>query len=147
MINIPFITKIIMTQHKTRGGFTLVELLVVIFVIAIISTLSYVVLEGTRAKGRDARRLADIYMIRQALELYKDREGSYPINLPEPQQSLLGPSGRLYLSPMPSDPKTSQPYLYNLLENGGYRLIFNLERDNQGYSAGENVIISPGDDK
>ena len=43
--------------------------------------------------------------------------------------------------------KLENHYLYNLLENGGYRLIFNLERDNQGYSAGENVIISPGDDK
>ncbi len=133
-----------MAQHKHHGGFTLIELLVVIFIIAIVSTLSYVALEEARVKGRDTRRLADVYMIRQALELYRDREGNYPLTLPEPQQSLLGPSGRLYLSPVPSDPKTRQPYLYNLLENGSYRLIFNLERDNQGYSAGENIIISPG---
>ncbi len=133
-----------MAQHKHQGGFTLIELLVVIFIIAIVSTLSYVALEEARAKGRDARRLSDVYMIRQALELYRDREGNYPLALPESQQSLLGPSGRLYLSPMPSDPKTRQPYLYNLLDNGGYQLIFNLERDNLDYPAGENILISPG---
>ena len=131
---------------KAKKAFTLIELLVVIFIIAIISTLSYISLESARAKSRDTRRLADVHNIRQALELYKDVEGAYPSQLPVPQQPLVGQGGRYYLSPMPSDPKTRQPYVYNISATSGYRLIFNLEKDNLDYPAGENIIIPVGNE-
>lgn len=130
--------------NRVSPAFTLVELLVVIFIIAIVSTLSYVSLESARAKGRDTRRLADIHNIRQALELYKDIEGGYPEQLPAPQQPFIGLSGRSYLVPIPSDPKTRQPYFYSRSATSGYRLIFNLEKDGLDYPAGENIIIPVG---
>lgn len=129
-------------KNNKLSGFTLLELLVVIFIIAIISTLAYVSMENARARARDARRLSDIYMIRQALNYYKDVEGSYPVNLSEPSQPFSGPSGKIYLKPMPSDPKTKQPYSYSLLVDDKYRLVFNLERETNDYLAGENIIIS-----
>jgi len=122
------------------------ELLIVIFIIAIISTLAYVSLESARAKGRDTRRLADIHNIRQALELYKDTEGGYPEQLPAPQQPFIGLSGRSYLAPMPSDPRTRQPYVYSSSATSGYRLIFNLEKGGLDYPAGENIITPVGAD-
>lgn len=132
--------------HRVSPAFTLLELLIVIFIIAIISTLAYVSLESARAKGRDTRRLADIHNIRQALELYKDTEGGYPEQLPAPQQPFIGLSGRSYLAPMPSDPRTRQPYVYSSSATSGYRLIFNLEKGGLDYSAGENIITPVGAD-
>lgn len=129
-------------KNNKSSGFTLLELLVVIFIIAIISTLAYVSMENARARARDARRLADVYMIRQALGYYKEVEMSYPVSLPEPPQEFSGPSGKIYLSPMPSDPKTKLPYSYSLLTDDRYRLLFNLERSTHDYPAGENIIIS-----
>ena len=141
---------VFMIQIKSakKPGFTLLELLVVIFIIAIISTLAYISLESSRAKSRDTRRLADVYQIRQALELYRETEGSYPASLPSPQQALVGDkSGKAYLTPMPCDPKTRLPYAYSLAATGGYRLTFNLERDNLDYPAGENILTPLGYDE
>ena len=45
------------TQNKK--GFTLIELLVVIAIIGILSTIGLVALNGSRAKARDAKRIAD----------------------------------------------------------------------------------------
>ena len=132
--------------HRVSPAFTLLELLIVIFIIAIISTLAYISLESARAKGRDTRRLADIHNIRQALELYKDTEGGYPEQLPAPQQPFIGLSGRSYLAPMPSDPKTRQPYTYSSSATSGYRLIFSLEKGGLDYPAGENIITPVGTD-
>ena len=130
--------------YRTSSAFTLLELLIVFFIIALLSTLAYVSLENARAKGRDTRRLADIHNIRQALELYKDIECNYPEQLPAPQQSFVGSSGRSYLAPMPSDPKTRQPYAYSSSATSGYHLIFSLEKDTLDYPAGENIITPVG---
>ena len=121
--------------YRTSSAFTLLELLIVFFIIALLSTLAYVSLENARAKGRDTRRLADIY---------KDIEGNYPEQLPAPQQSFVGSSGRSYLAPMPSDPKTRQPYAYSSSATSGYHLIFSLEKDTLDYPAGENIITPVG---
>ena len=129
---------------RSSSAFTLLELLIVLFIIALISTMVYVSVASSRAKGRDTRRLADIYNIRQALELYKDEEGSYPEQLPASPQPLVGPSGRAYLEPMPSDPQTRQPYGYNLSATSGYHLIFNLEKDHLDYLAGQNIVMPLG---
>lgn len=133
-------------KSKRLAGFTLLEMLVVIFIIAIISTLAYVSLEGARSKGRDTRRLSDVNQLRQALELYRDSEGSYPANLPTSSQPLVGGSGRTYLAPVPCDPRTRLPYGYSLTPTGDYRLIFSLERESNGYPAGENIVMPLNDE-
>ncbi len=62
---------------KARG-FTLVELIVVIGIISLLSSIVLASLGNARAKARDARRLADMHNIRTALELYKSTYGMYP---------------------------------------------------------------------
>lgn len=50
-------------------GFTLVELLIVISIIAILSTIGFAVYSGVQAKSRDARRRGDIDAIAKVLEV------------------------------------------------------------------------------
>jgi prepilin-type N-terminal cleavage/methylation domain-containing protein len=61
-----------------KKGFTLLELLVVIAIIGILSSVIMVSLGNAKIKARDARRLHDISQIQLALELYYDKNGSYP---------------------------------------------------------------------
>ena len=64
----------------TLGGFSLIELLVVISIIGILVGLSAFGLQGARQASRDARRVSDIEQIRSGLELYKADCGVYPEN-------------------------------------------------------------------
>ncbi|OGE86144.1 MAG: hypothetical protein A3J48_02270 [Candidatus Doudnabacteria bacterium RIFCSPHIGHO2_02_FULL_46_11] len=59
-------------------GFTLVEMLIVIVIIAIISGVAITAVGGKRSRARDARRRVDVRTIRTALELYYERNGHYP---------------------------------------------------------------------
>ncbi len=59
-------------------GFTLVELLVVIGVIAVLATIVTLGLNGYLADGRDSQRSSNITVIGEALEKYYDNNGEYP---------------------------------------------------------------------
>ncbi|HRH32867.1 MAG TPA: FISUMP domain-containing protein [bacterium] len=85
-----------------RQGFTLIELLVVIAIIGILSTIAVVALGGARAKSRDAKRVADIRQIGNALELYYNNNNSYPTII-TPGQSLSDAS-TVYMKTIPSNP-------------------------------------------
>jgi len=61
-----------------KNGFTIIELLVVIAVISIIVSISIGMFGTPRAKSRDARRLADMQEIRNALNLYVNDHMTYP---------------------------------------------------------------------
>ncbi len=62
-------------------GFTLVELITVIAIIGILSSVVVANLNGVRAKGRDSRRVADIASLQLALESYRDICRQYPATL------------------------------------------------------------------
>lgn len=59
-------------------GFTLIELMVVISVIGILSTIVYANLGSANPKARDAERQADIRNLQTAIEQYKNKVGRYP---------------------------------------------------------------------
>jgi prepilin-type N-terminal cleavage/methylation domain-containing protein len=104
-----------------HGGFTLLELLVVIAVIGLLASIILASMTQSRAKGRDAKRRQDLRQLQTALELFYSTNGGYPFALnwwglcPSFNQggSLLtsGPNGYIpnlapaYISVLPTDPK------------------------------------------
>ncbi|MCX7956064.1 MAG: type II secretion system GspH family protein [Patescibacteria group bacterium] len=101
--------------------FTLIEILVVVTVIALLAsvvTVSYVQLNK---EGRNNKRKADVEQIRTALEMYKSNNDQYPDSL----SSLVSPV--VYMSSIPSDPKSSYFYRYSKISNFDYVIGVYLE--------------------
>jgi len=61
-----------------KKGFTLLELLVVISIIGLLSTIAISSMSSARARSRDAKRIADLKQVSTALELYVIDNGAYP---------------------------------------------------------------------
>lgn len=60
---------------RDKKGFTIVELLIVIVVIAILAAITIVAYNGIQQRARDARRASDISQIKKALLAYDARHG------------------------------------------------------------------------
>ncbi len=63
-------------KNKLKA-FTLIELLVVIAIIGILAAVVYAPFQKARAKGRDAKKVAEMKSIQTALSLYADSNGGY----------------------------------------------------------------------
>lgn len=72
----------IKTKFNKARGFTLVELLVVVAIIAILSTIGLTIFTSAQANARDARRKADIEAIANALETTRSPGTLFYTNLP-----------------------------------------------------------------
>ncbi len=68
-----------MTLDRNKG-FTLVELLVVITIIGLLSSVVLASLNEARSRARDARRISDLNTIQTALALYYEDNGHYPFH-------------------------------------------------------------------
>ena len=62
---------------RKKGGFTIVELLIVIVVIAILASITIVAYTGIQANARDSIRKSDIAAIEKALEIQFVDKGAY----------------------------------------------------------------------
>lgn len=98
-----------------EDGFTLVELLVVISILAILSTVSLVVFTSTQQNARDTKRQSDLKLIQSALEQYHTDQNYYPPSVT--MDNLLTSGGALtnpdatktYLKKTPFDPRKDDP--------------------------------------
>lgn len=66
-----------MIKHK-RSGFTVVELLIIIVVIAMLVTIAAVSYRNTQATAADKKRIADAMVLKSAVEEYYADNGAYP---------------------------------------------------------------------
>ena len=72
------IPSFVRTEHAQKKGFTIVELLVVVSIIAILSTIVMVNISSAREKARDAQRNAEIEQIALTLETFRHTHGHFP---------------------------------------------------------------------
>lgn len=96
-------------MKDSKTGFTLIELVIVVSIIAVLSGVSLFALSGARESGRDARRRSDLSQIASGLELYKADFNYYPDSITA-GGSLSG-GGNTYIQVIPSDP-TGSAYAY-----------------------------------
>ena len=78
------------THRRPIGGFTLVELLIVIAIIAILAALVLAAAGSVQKKGARSRAEAEIAALEAALESFKADNGDYPNNsVPNSSASLV----------------------------------------------------------
>lgn len=156
------------TLKNSRRGFTLVELLVVIAIASILSSVIVASLSVARQKSRDAKRIAEMWQIRKALDLYFDAAQSYPSTTPtcspacprpaddDAAIQLLHQLAWLPTTPVPPPGGVNPYYVYRgVYDNsgtptecdsaapgvcGGYELGISLERS-------DNVVLTTDPDQ
>lgn len=104
-----------------KRGFTLLELILVVAIVALLSVLGAVSVSAQRKKANDAKRRTDIHELQVALEGYYTDHGRYPDQLPAAGQPLVSVDGQtVYLRSVPRDPKNVAPsiYVYNATPSG-----------------------------
>jgi prepilin-type N-terminal cleavage/methylation domain-containing protein len=67
-----------MEKIFSQKGFTLVEMLIVVAIIAILASVFLVGLQGFRGTAYDSRRLSDLQKVQSYLELYYNQNRAYP---------------------------------------------------------------------
>lgn len=65
------------TSSVGQGGFSLVEILIVVCIVGVLLTLLVVSLNSKQKQLRDIKRISDIQTLRNALEVVKNENGSY----------------------------------------------------------------------
>lgn len=86
------------------GGFTLLELLVAIGIMAVLTGMAIFNFNQSRVRARDIQRKNDLKQLQTALELYKNDNNSYPVELGF-QTALMSAS---YTKSVFADPRTGE---------------------------------------
>ncbi len=92
---------------RKQGGFTLLELLIVIVIIGILAVLIIPNLAAGPQKARDAQRKSDLRNIKTSLEEFYNDSNGYPAATSE-----LGAGANPYMKNVPVDPKGGAAYTY-----------------------------------
>lgn len=150
------LTKNLKFKIKNYAGFTLVEMLVVITIIGILSTIGLVAFTSAQQRGRDAQRKSDLKEISSALELFYSDYGKYPNSLNGQIQACdynsltgvgvtcswgvsefrdtdgSGNTKTTYFKVLPKDPSSTRTYYYktvtvNSIPNSGFQIYAFLE--------------------
>jgi len=120
-------------KHKL-SGFTIVELIIVIAIIGILSSLVYNGIRSTQANARDAERKVDAEIIQRNLETYYIDNSNYPSeNIIGSELPSLFPE--VFSDPFDNKINESSDYSYSGIsclfdQCIGFRLDIALEREN-----------------
>jgi len=131
-----------MAIKKEKNHFTLIELLIVVGIIAVLSSVVVAGTSAARAQARDNQRKADLATYQSALQLYFNAHKSYPLNSQDcnvpgnclANQVLASLKNEGYLDSLPVDPRNTDQFQYrysnNSATNGNeYKLYVALEKD------------------
>lgn len=123
------------THHKSSGhalslskGFTLMELLIVIVILGILTTIVASSFRSSQEKARDSRRKSDIEALAKAIEVYYNDHNRYPgstngsIDVPDCGASGANPcdfggefkddNDTVYMTKIPTESSSARNYYY-----------------------------------
>lgn len=91
-------------------AFSLIELMVTVVIIGILASMITINLTSARAKGRDAKRQADLEAVGAALEIYYSQNKTYPFadTMVQDWATLKNVLYPTYISTWPVDPKNEE---------------------------------------
>lgn len=134
------------TNFYKKTGFTLIELIVVMAIIGILSTVLYTSFDAAREQSRDKVRMASLKELQLAIETYKAQNGVYPQEGcgntttwtgPGPHSAAWGNAVHCanyieglvpdYISKLPTDPNEE------MTDNVGF--IYQVSADRSAYKA------------
>jgi len=115
------------SRFRGNDGFSLVELLVVISIIAVISAVTLPNFMGARERARDAQRVSDMNAIKNSLRMYYNDKQAYPT-----------PAGGMFDSGM----TTYMPSILNL----GYTYTYEQSNAGDGFNLCLRLESGVGDD-
>lgn len=129
-----------MKKTLFNKGFTLIEMLVVILIIVILSTVGMVAYSQATKSARDAKRRSDMESLKQALILYRQEVGNYPGGALTNVVTTLSSASNNYLSAGTSlsDPKpswTAYSYRPDTGTATGFCACARLENNTKGNSS------------
>lgn len=105
-------------------GFTLIEMIIVIAIIAILAGVFLTGFGGFRSTAQDSKRIADLKNVQSYLELYYSKNRAYPnaANWAALTTELTNPAQNLSIRSVPTDPindaSTGYIYDYAVLSGG-----------------------------
>lgn len=128
-----------MKNRNNHQGFTLMELLITVSIIAILISIGIASYSTINKQSRDTKRKSDLEQVRSALEMYRADNGYYPSvgagTWVETSTGLTSSLVTIYLPVIPSDPRRTATYMYlaTTASGGnyyGYCLSAGLESEN-----------------
>jgi general secretion pathway protein G len=142
-------TKMQEKMRRSQGGFTLIELMVVILIIGLLATIVVQSLRGATDKAKRVKAEADISEIKTALDRYYLDVGSYPTGDQGLQALVSAPNtGNVsqgggdyqgpYLEKLPPDPWGNQ-YVYQ--SDGNSYVLKSYGADGVEGGTGKNADI------
>ena len=135
-------------RRSAEHGFTLVELMVVIVIIGLLTTIVVINVLPSEGKARVAKAKADVALIEQGLEMYRLDNLNYPTTGQGLQALVAPPAGvdaaRVraggYLKKLPADP-WGQPYQYANPGRHGPIDVYSFGADSHEGGEGEDADI------
>ena len=134
-----------MLKTKHKSGFTLIELIVVITILAILGTIAFIALQGYSKSARDSARVSDMWRMKTALEMFAVEAWMYPDPANGVTVTYSGGTMDIWeqwffwqvtfnsvskLDKIPVDPVTDNQYIYSRTSNKKqYQLGWMLETE------------------
>ncbi|MBB3372991.1 MULTISPECIES: type II secretion system major pseudopilin GspG [unclassified Novosphingobium] len=137
-------------RRPAPNGFSLVELMVVIFILGLLTTVVLINVMPSQDRAMAVKAQSDIATLEQALEMFRLDQGSYPSQaqglaaLREAPPDLAVPETWRkggYIQRLPKDP-WGRPYLYRVPgRDGAPFALMSLGADGQPGGSGANADI------
>ncbi len=135
---------------KSGAGFTLVQLLLVIFVLGVLLAGSFLLLNNERAHTRDAKRMADMARLQAAFELLYHATASYGQAATDGCNTIgmavNSCNLSVYLPAIKSfrDPSSGSYIVSQVPSDSGYQITFSLEKSYDSFRAGPHTLSQNG---